>query len=144
MQLVFYKTKSESNAVTKTLTDALTITGHVTDNVSVMKPVFIVGYDARLLKGHNYCYVADFGRYYWVTPPTVEKQTMVVSMQEDVLMSWSEDIKNADAHVIRSSSNYDKFIADSMIINKANTRTYQRKLGAGFTKNDKYLVLIGG
>ena len=74
----------------------------------------------------------------------IENKEIIVILHVDVLMTYAQQIKNSNAHIVRSASNYDEFIIDEMIINKANTRTYQRKIGAGFTKADKYLVLIGG
>ena len=59
-------------------------------------------------------------------------------------MTYKDDIKNSKARIVRSASNFDEYIIDDMIINESRTRTYQRKIGAGFTKANKYLMLIGG
>ena len=65
-------------------------------------------------------------------------------MHVDVLMTYKNNIKNSKARIVRSASNYDEYIIDDMIINESRTRTYQRKIGAGFSKANKYLMLIGG
>lgn len=143
MQIKLYSTSSEKNRLTKTLTGEKNITGNLQNACDVINPVIIVGYDSSFLT-KNYAYIADFGRYYFITGFETDNKEIAISMHVDVLETYKTQIKNSTAHVVRSASNYDDFIIDDMIINKANTRTYQRKIGAGFTKADKYLMLIGG
>ena len=143
MQLDFYTTTSEKNRLTKSLSGLQTMSGHLVEMCDVVNPTIKVGFASSLLT-KNYVYIPAFGRYYFINSMQIENQEIVMNLHVDVLMTYAQQIKNSNAHIIRSASNYDEFIIDEMIINKANTRTYQRKIGAGFTKADKYLVLIGG
>lgn len=143
MQLDFYTTSSEKNRLVKNLSALQTMTGHLVEMCDVVNPTIKVGFTSSLLT-KNYVYIPAFERYYFINSMQIENKEIIVNLHVDVLMTYAQQIKNSNAHIIRSASNYDEFIIDEMIINKANTRTYQRKLGAGFTKADKYLVLIGG
>jgi len=143
MQIKLYSTSSEKNRLTKIVTGEKTITGNLQNACDVINPVIIVGYDSSFLT-KNYAYIADFGRYYFITGFETDNKEIAISMHVDVLMTYKDDIKNSKARIVRSASNFDEYIIDDMIINESRTRTYQRKIGAGFTKADKYLMLIGG
>ena len=143
MQIKLYNTSSEKNRLSKVLTGEVTITGYLGEESDVLNPAIIVGYNTSLLS-KNYCYIADFGRYYFITGFTIINQEIVLFLHVDVLMTYKYDIKNSKARIVRSASNFDEYIIDDMIINESRTRTYQRKIGAGFTKANKYLMLIGG
>lgn len=143
MQIKLYNTSSEKNRLSKVLTGEVTITGYLSEESDVLNPAIIVGYNTSLLS-KNYCYIADFGRHYFITGFTIINQEIVLFLHVDVLMTYKDDIKNSKARIVRSASNFDEYIIDDMIINESRTRTYQRKIGAGFTKANKYLMLIGG
>ena len=143
MQIKLYNTSSEKNRLSKVLTGEVTIAGYLGEESDVLNPAIIVGYNTSLLS-KNYCYIADFGRYYFITGFTIINQEIVLFLHVDVLMTYKYDIKNSKARIVRSASNFDEYIIDDMIINESRTRTYQRKIGAGFTKANKYLMLIGG
>lgn len=143
MQIKLYTTKSERNRLTKVLNNEVTLTGNLERACDIINPVILLEYDATLAT-KNYCYIADFERYYFISNIVFDDETMILYMHCDVLMSFRADILASIARVIRSASNYDVMIVDNMIINKANTRTYQRRIGNGFTRANKYLVLIGG
>lgn len=143
MQIKLYNTSSEKNRLNKVLTGEVNVTGYLSEDTDVLSPAITVGYNTSLLS-KNYCYIADFGRYYFITGFTVTNEELILFLHVDVLMSYKDDIKNSKARIVRSASNFDEYIIDDMIINESRTRTYQRKIGAGFTKANKYLMLIGG
>lgn len=143
MQIKLYSTKSERNRLTKVLNNEVTLTGNLERACDIVNPIIVLGYDA-ILATKNYVYIADYGRFYFISNIVFDDETMIIYLHCDVLMSFRADILASIARVIRSASNYDVMIVDNMIINKANTRTYQRKIGNGFTRANNYLVLIGG
>lgn len=143
MQIKLYNTSSEKNRLSKLLTGEVNVTGYFSEDTDVLNPTITVGYNTSLLS-KNYCYIADFERYYFITGFTIINQEIVIFLHVDVLMSYKDDIKNSKARIVRSASNFDEYIIDDMIINESRTRTYQRKIGAGFSKANKYLMLIGG
>lgn len=143
MEMQLYSTKSERNRLRKVLNNGVTLTGNLERACDIVNPMIMLEYDATLAT-KNYAYIADFGRYYFISNIVFDDETMIIYLHCDVLMSFRADILSSVARVVRSASNYDEMIVDNMIINKANTRTYQRKIGNGFTRANKYLVLIGG
>ena len=144
MDVTFYKTTSPKNALNKTLTDVTTKACTLKMSKDICNPSFIVGYDSSLLS-RSYAYISDWGRYYFIESIEVTPgQEMLIKLHVDVLTTYATEIKACKARITRSQSNFDKYIPDSMIINKAQTKITQRKLGTGFTSANKYYIMIGG
>lgn len=145
MNITLYKTSSERHRLSKVLTNSIAKNNcHILDGTSITDPVVVIGYNATLLS-HSYAYISDFGRYYFITNMEVlPGQEIRLSLHVDVLMTYKDQIKACKARITRSQSNFDKYIPDNMIINKAQSKITQRKLGAGFTSANKYYIMIGG
>lgn len=145
MNITLYKTSSERHRLNKVLTNGISKNNvHILDGTSITDPVVVIGYDVTLLT-HSYAYISDFGRYYFINNIEVlPGQEMRLSLHVDVLMTYKDQIKLCKARITRSQSNFDKYIPDNMIINKAQSKITQRKLGAGFTSANKYYIMIGG
>lgn len=70
-----------------------------------------VGYN---ILSSNYCYIEDFGRYYYITDITcVAEKIWEVSMTCDVLMSFKEEILELDAFVLRQEFDISPDIPDN-------------------------------
>lgn len=74
---------------------------HSKHKMDVLNPVFDVDYNAQFLPA-NYCYIAEFGRYYFCTIATDTAQKITVSCTVDPLYSFATAIKNCPCTVIRS------------------------------------------
>lgn len=143
MQINLYKTKSEKNKLTKILENALILSGHLTESCDIINPVIKVKYNSDIYN-KNYVFISDFHRYYYINDIIVDNEEIILSLHIDVLMTYKDDIKNSTGHIIRSVSNQNKYIIDEMISNTSNVTTYTRRIGNGFSPDDKYLITIGG
>lgn len=91
VEIQFYKYNGLSNVVNKTLADAVTMTGLLRETYNTFDPVVTVRTDAVFT--YNYCFIPVFGKYYFVeTVNVVDNNTYSVSLTEDVLMSYKEQI----------------------------------------------------
>lgn len=61
---------------------------------------------------YNYCYIEDYGRYYWITEWTFMKSYWLASLRVDVLATWRPYIGNTDMYVYRSSYEYNPKVPD--------------------------------
>lgn len=146
MNITFYKTKSETNRINKTLSDALTIAGNIKDNTNIVSPTIKVQYNANLLT-YNYCYIPVFNRYYFVTSVEIDGDILVIALSCDVLMSFKNDILSSKVRVIRSSSSKIKYLPDSLITQTAKTNYTFKKLGTGFNvaeNTNNYVLVLSG
>jgi hypothetical protein len=146
MNITFYKTKSETNKINKTLSDALPITGSIKDNTNIVSPTIKVQYNANLLT-YNYCYIPVFNRYYFVNSVEIDGDILIISLSCDVLMSFKNDILSSKVRVIRSSSSKIKYLPDSLITQTTKTNYIFKKLGTGFNvaeNTNNYVLVLSG
>lgn len=143
MNIQLYNYKNERNRLTKQLSSPVTITGSLTDdNVSIIDPTFKLSFNEDYLS-YNYAYVPAFKRYYFIESMSVDRQCIILQLHCDVLMSFNNDIQSSTATVIRTSSG-NKYIADNMIVQTSKLNRQVKKIGSGFTRNEKFIVQIGG
>ena len=146
MDITFYKTKSETNKINKTLSDAITLTGSFKDNTNIVLPTITVHYNADLLT-LNYCYIPVFNRYYFVDSIELDGEFLVIALSCDVLMSFKNDILSSKVRVVRSSSSKIKYLPDSLITQTAKTNYTFKKLGTGFNvaeSTNNYILVLSG
>lgn len=87
------------------------------DNTSLMNPTFKLEIASNPI-GNNYCYVSDFGRYYFIDDISSYQNFWYISCHCDVLATFKTPILNGSHYVLRSASSYDEYIADSAYITK--------------------------
>lgn len=75
---------------------------------------------------YNYCYIANFGRYYVIDNWTWSGPAVIASLTVDVLATYRTQIGAQSLYVTRSASNYDPEVLDS---------TYPTKAEVTFIKN---------
>ncbi len=61
---------------------------------------------------YNYCYIADYNRWYWVNEWTFANRLWTATLNVDVLATWRPYIGNTDMYVYRSSNEYDGKLLD--------------------------------
>lgn len=112
MDVIFYNHNKRNNS-TKIPTEGTTINCLLKDNCSIISPALELKTDSR--PGYNYAYIADFGRYYYVSDWTYYRGIWSCTLKVDVLTSWKSNILETTAQVLFSSSTYDLDILDNRI-----------------------------
>lgn len=99
------------------------------EDCSILAPVIIMeaGLTSRL--AFNYCYIADFQRYYYVTDWNWSGRHWIASLTVDVLATYKTDIGNASLYVLRSSYASNGRIVDSKYPVIAKPYTYIDDIG---------------
>ena len=111
-----YKNSAEPNKVDKTadLSTVGTISGVLRQECSLINPEIIIQYDKP--PDFNYCYIANFGRYYYVgNPISVRQNLWRLILHCDVLMSHKPQILNLTARIARQQYTYSYRQIDSEI-----------------------------
>lgn len=121
MDVKFYNHNKRNNS-TKLPTGGTTISCVLKDECSVTNPVLELKTVSR--PSYNYAYIAEFGRYYYVSDWTYYRGLWSCSLSVDVLSSWRNDIKATQAQVLFSSSLYDLNVIDNRV---ASIGTYRRE-----------------
>jgi len=127
MDIIFYKLQDEVNDVKKlrTLTatatyEPMTVQGSLKAPTSKIAPVIEFGQDITYFNGYNYCYIADFNRYYFVEDMvSIRTSVTSISLRVDVLTSFltQANMGNLEGFVVRcsNSSIYDSYIPDRQV-----------------------------
>lgn len=76
---------------------------------------------------YSYAYIDVFQRYYWIDDIEYDLGTWTLSMHCDALATFHDDIMDSTQYVIRSSSNYDGGIMDTMYLTHPGTLTSESK-----------------
>ena len=89
----------------------------------------------------NYCYISDFGRYYFVKEWTWEERLWHIYLEEDLLATWKTEINATSCYVLRSASTYDGLIMDELYptkpfalnkVNQATSNPWPADLASGY------------
>lgn len=101
MTVVTYTNHSPTNYVPKKLTEESTVTGILRAPSSVQTPTFMLQQVA--VPTFNYCYLTEFGRYYYVTDITnFSTNLWAISLHCDPLQSFWTSVKQNQCIVGRN------------------------------------------
>lgn len=141
MLINFYKNKSDSNVVGKTLDSLKTVNGTIKSNFDILSPYVEVSFNPI---EYNYCYIPALKRYYFINDYRVIRNALFgISLKIDVLETYKTEIKAATADLVSSgtasySSNSD-YITD--------VRNTIKKIDFNYTfnkSNDMVLITLVG
>ena len=89
---------------------------------SVINPVMVLeDTKGEYIHRYNYAYIPNIGRYYFIDDIVSDGKVWVMYLRDDVLGSFRTSILNSYQYVIRSQSQCDPDIIDSMYLNKASS-----------------------
>ena len=147
MQIILYKNTIPLNHASRTLSDALTITGEPrdADTLDIYNPDITLAYNAAYLQ-YNYCYIPDYGRYYsFSMPPTITRKTITLHLEVDVLYTYKSVLMASQCIAERSSSNYELMAEDGAVTALAGYEMYSRSLPYSFRPDaGTYVLTVAG
>lgn len=145
MLVVFGNTLNDSNNLVKHFTTIKEVNVNLKKDTSIINPVFEISYtELPNLKNVNYCYVFDFGRYYYVD--NIEMGVggiMNVNCSVDVLMSFSDSIKNIEGTVKRSENLINGYIIDDNYKSLSYSNIVTKKFPNAM-ENDTFVLMTVG
>lgn len=144
MDIILYKTDSERERVTKTLTDGLTLSGALRGESSVIKPSFTIEHENP--SGFNYCFIDSFGRYYYITDITsVRTGLWRIDCSVDVLMSFKTEILNLEAIVEDLSlTEVETYMNGVQWQTSVKTKTDVINFPSGLLDDGEYILITSG
>lgn len=130
MQITLYKFSKKNNS-TEQPTGGTTVNVHLKAPTSVLKPVFILNSNAL---DYNYCKWGD--RYYYINDIVSDANNYTeYHCSVDALASWKSYIGSSTEYVVRSASQFDGYIIDSLYPMKPKPRETKLVLS---TLNNSY------
>lgn len=129
MEVKFYNNTSDNIVANKSIslvdTKQCTLSG---DNVKE-SPRIITEYSANLLKA-NYCYIAEFDRYYFISPhELLSGNRIAFNTKTDLLKTCLSDIKNSTGTATRTGNKQNNDITDNLVVRTGKIITTVREFG---------------
>ena len=143
MNIYLYQTADEANRLNKTLSVEIALTGALREECDILSPEIKIE-SAANLSTYNYCYIPDFGRYYFSEFKIVRTGLWVMSCSVDVLMSYKEGIKALPAIAGRNTSSNNYYLPDNLQMVYANARVQTKLFPSGFSGATYILTTAGG
>lgn len=131
----------ESYALDKELVGAVTLTGTLKNNTSVVNPVIEIHSNVALTG--NYMHIPAFNRYYFVTDiVSIRTGLWNVTGHVDVLMSWKTAIRQQRAAIARNENSYNLYLNDDKFQVTANPRIQQLAFPSGPWNSGESRILV--
>ena len=145
MEIKLYKTSSPRKKLVKDLTDGITLTGTLRGQSSIMSPSLQIQ-DIAVI-GYNYCYIPDFGRYYYINGINALRANLLeLSLGIDVLMTYAKAIRNNAAIVdkVQSYGAAYNYINDGSFVNSNRMKQDIINFPHGFNSDGEYILITAG
>lgn len=113
--IIAYRLNDERHKLNKNLTPVTILEGKFSAPLGIKSlELDVVNYDID--NSYNYIYIPRLKRYYYVTniQLTTKDYTKLI-LQEDVLMSWANLIREQTAFIVRQENNYDDKLFDNRL-----------------------------
>lgn len=125
MNVTFYNFTKRRNS-TKQPTGGTTYTCLLKDDTSTSRPSIEIKWDgtSSAPASNNYCYIADFGRYYWVDSWTYSDRKWIANCTVDVLATYKTQIGSSSKYVLRAASYFDPDVIDTLYSPKGRPWVY--------------------
>lgn len=145
MIITFYNNISEKNVVRKTLNNPLSISGALREATSVTNPTITVESPVAIV-GYNYCYIPDFGRYYYVVDvKSLRLDLWAVTLRVDVLMSFKDNILNTPAIIDHTTQqNITEYMSSNVWQSLVKDKTDIINFSSGLSESGGYVLITAG
>lgn len=141
MIIKLYKTLSEDNKLDKELTLVREININLLIRSNVTSFTFSLASD---ITGANYMYIPDWGKYFFLKSPTVERNGYIsYNAVEDVLMTYKEQIRQESGIILRQENEGNLYITDSTFPVENRNKTFFKKFQNGFEETISYYLIVG-
>lgn len=143
MTVTFFNNKSENNVLNKSLTQISVLTGTVKEPVGESVGEILI--QGQVPAQANYCYISEFGRYYFISNPVhIRNDLTKISLACDVLMSFRDYILGLYTVVERSQYNGQQYLVDNMKPSYNFPMVLTKSFPHGFDGFNYYLAVAGG
>lgn len=143
MLIEFYTNLSDPDTLEKNITKVSELTGTLREECDVENPVIMIEHSGMIFA--NYCYIADFGRYYYIENQTIVRNNLVrITLKVDVLYSYKEQIKALNVIINNSSDNNDNYLSSELWVAKVKTSTDVLNFPEGFNDSGEFILITAG
>lgn len=140
--ITLYQNTSDNRVVSKSLGNALELTGTLRNECSITEPSIEI--QATNLAGYNYMYIPSFNRYYYIKDiVSVRNNLWRVDCKVDVLMTYASGIRSARGVVKRQRTQYNLYLEDGELPIYQDTFTVTKNFPNAL-EEESYLLVVAG
>lgn len=123
----FYNFKKQENSTARPASGATTFQCDIKRGSAIISPVLELDIGLTEAPSWNYCYIPNFGRYYYVMEWRFDQALWIATLRVDILATYKEDIGNESLYALRAANLYDGNLIDTL---------YPAKVGGTFQRVD--------
>lgn len=143
MTITLYNNSSEKNKIGKSLSVVDTLTGTIKDPSSIIRPEITI--ERTSPTGFNYCYIDEFGRYYFVNDVVViHNNIMRLRLSVDVLESFKNEILAQNVIIDKNTTDNDKYLPDENWKVNVKTKTDIVNFPSGLLESGEFILITAG
>lgn len=145
MELQLSYNRSENNAISKTLSNIVSITGTLRGDADVLNPAILL--EGADFSAYNYAYIPLFNRYYFIDGCTSYRNGLwIMRLTVDVLMSFRDDILDTSAILLESEeTGIDPYLPDSRVwVSRVKDKTDILTFPNGLLENGELILITAG
>ena len=146
MNITLYQNSSESNRLTKDLSNPIHLEGTLRTTTSVKNPVITIESSSDIIS-RNYAYIEEFDRYYYISDiKSIRNGLWEVTFNCDVLMSFRSDILNSYGLIDNSQDvNISNYLASDVWTNLVKDKTDIINFdGSSLLESGEYILITAG
>ena len=140
MVIKLLKCNDDKRKLTKTFTERKVYdNANLKENTSVFEPTFII---RTTILNFNYVFCDDWNKYYFVTNITKTMGGLIeISCREDVLATYSNELKKRSGYVVRQEFQNSKYIIDNKKVTTTQRKTTHQTVGSVGNASGAYISL---
>lgn len=144
MDITLYVNSSERQEINKSLSNDTVLTGILRGESSVISPTFTIEHANP--SGFNYCYIPDFGRYYFITNITsVRNSIWRIDCSVDVLMSFKDAILALEVVVSdNTDGDNETYVNGKPWVTTVKSKTDVIMFPSGLLDSGEYILITSG
>lgn len=141
MKVKFFATDSPKNKLYKNVRPIAEKDVKWKSETQITSPTIQLKYDDALLSA-NYCYIEEFGRYYFISDIKLGMGNILeISCNVDVLMSYADDIANISTIIDRQEYVYSPYFVDQQLLTRCDRTVVKKNIGSIPTNGGYKIVL---
>ena len=143
MNITFYNNLSDPNTINKSLNEIMTLSGELKASCDVINPIITIENHGMI--NANYCYIPEFGRYYFIVKQTIITNNIIsVELRVDVLESFKTEILALSCIIDNSTINNDRYLHGSEWVATVKTTTSIKQFPSGLNESGQYILITAG
>lgn len=141
---ILYLNNSDERVLDKSLTAKLTLSSfEYKEDTTIIRPTIIVANNSAVFQS-NYCYLSDFGRYYFIRNITVSQQRLRIDLEVDPLYTYRSQIRNCTGVLNRQENVWSGYLQDAEGFENQYEYTQLKGFTTPFTKSLHLLLTVAG